>query len=314
MKKFISLLLVLSLVVGSLISFAAPNQKSDALSSKEMESIASKLNVSMDSVKFMSREEAELLVKSSARFESRVEPVYTLFVTMADVNNHKNTTSIEIHMDKNEYDSKLKGLSKEEVNTKYSTINSLVEFSDVSQSMAKSSSEYERETLDSAVLETILEVYDVSTSTDTKKHIAYTFQWLSMSDFALTDGLAINTTGNSLGYTHVYESGGYYDYYKYSSMHRVNLSPTRENSGIKATFDYKYSTQSLGRIYMVLGNVKTVVQDGYIDIFAQYGHKIITGSLSVGLSTSGAISFSPKFSGVIVESKQLVTYTRQSDN
>lgn len=313
-KRIVSIMMVIALLIISTVAFAEQESREYFLTKKEVKEFSEVLNIDEDLLSRMSRKEAQLLLESDAKLETIAEPSYTIFFELMNKNDKNDCKQLSVNLSKEKYEKEIKKLSKEQLIKKYNdikSINTLVESEESSMISVRAIDLYDLayETIDSASLSTQLEVYDASDSTHIKKHVAYDFEWVTAPMWHLTDGLAINHSGGPLKYTVVYTKGGFYEYFLYNQNNFSYLDPEIQENGVKTTFDVNSGSDNHGRMYMQIGNLVNTIEQGEFNIFAQYGHKTISGSVAVSLSSGGGISLTPTLIGDVLESEQLVLIT-----
>lgn len=314
MKKYLIMIAIViaTISMSTFVSFASTEEshERESISFAEAKKIAKQLNTSTDSVLLMSSDERNILVDGNAKFDKSTDKDYQVFVTYIDSNNPTEHKYLSFELDEQNYKKYYNGKSKIEIvsfiNSNNPQFGKRIQETTTERDTylaSAGSSVYYSEAIDAGVLETILESYTMNTSTHIKRHFAYTWQWKTSPYWFLKDGAGI--THNGLNYTGLFGYGGYLDYLD-TTWKRINITPEIVNPGISAIIDTKCSKQQIGRIWYIVGNVRSQINpNSLFTAYARYGHKQISGGVSVSFG-SGGISFTPTFSGVIKASKQLV--------
>ncbi|KXG74480.1 hypothetical protein [Thermotalea metallivorans] len=340
-KKLLSFLLI-SILMFSSVSLAEvePDLSNiDTMRKEELTETYKKelkaAGLSERNIKFWTVEELRDLLKNNGIFQGSDES-YTLFVTYGKGQGSEltkeqikaNTEKImTIPLTKSEFDGlktykdkkalldhlngsdivpSLKNYNKAEIAVNEDAAQA-DEFTPMQEGLVTTLAASTSNVIDAGVLYTSIDVTDYSTTSTCTKQLGFDFEWTTMPQWVLVDGLGISHTGSSLNLTNYTSKGGYINHYANQQWTEESLYTEYESYGVK-TEDidlYLNDMQVFGRVYMKIGNSKSAVPKGaYFTIYGQYGHAKYAGSVSVSLGY-GSISLTPSGGSTVVKSSQV---------
>ncbi|WP_202710556.1 hypothetical protein [Sporosalibacterium faouarense] len=330
MKKLFVFMFITILFVSVTITSFAESKTVEDIDSMSKDSILKvysnqleKAGYNKTLLSFLTEKELKDIIKNNGVL-LKYSQSYDLFVTsekakdssfkVQDTNTIVQETKV-IKLTKSEYDN-LKKFNKKEDLLNYINNNGIDYLTNFDSSIvvkteeekvSTSSADFEAtDYLDTGILETSLDVSDVSTSSECNKILGFNFNWTVMPNYTLTDGLGISHTA---GYFDNYIDKGFYvDHYTPANQgwHTELYSTEWNLYGVSGNWDPKMNDVSAnGRIWEKVGNAKSAVPEGAkFTIIGQYGHKQIVGGISVAIG-KGSITFTPTFSGTIKKSTQI---------